>query len=270
MEEGRFDGYEQGKADARRSFGSARPKNCERRAAESQRDAGAARVTRRPRRPNVCRWHSHAGPCAARSARSSIRWPAAPRAKRPRRHPARRRRTIPRLAVHRLRPSFDAASASTLRGRVRRYRRGAAVSPPATTEGISSRRVRPPGRLRWIAVPLCLSGQLVAVLYAEVQSKRQKEYGRGARVLARHAARCLEAVTALSAARLLTDSRDLALAGGSARNGDNGRPTKTRPPFATPGCSSPKSACITNRRLSRAGGNATSRPASAARLHARE
>jgi hypothetical protein len=72
---------------------------------------------------------------------------------------------------------------------------------------------------RGFAIPIVLAGETVAVLYAEIeQGKREKEEGErhddeGKRdaleILARHAARCLEAVTAFKTIRLLTERPDL-------------------------------------------------------------
>lgn len=94
-----------------------------------------------------------------------------------------------------------------------------------------------------VAVPLVLGGEAVAVLYGEV--KRQKVEGqreadedrRGAddarsepadgrseralEILARHASRCLESVTAFKAARLMTERPDLAPILASGRGADN-------------------------------------------------
>jgi hypothetical protein len=64
----------------------------------------------------------------------------------------------------------------------------------------------PPGR-ESVAVPLALSGQVVAVLYADQGSEPEPAAMRPEtiEVLARHAARCLEALTAFKAARALMD-----------------------------------------------------------------
>ncbi len=69
-----------------------------------------------------------------------------------------------------------------------------------------------------IAIPLVLSGQTVAVLYAELEKAKGKgQKAEGAlEALARHTARCLEAVTAFNTIRLLTERPDVAVGLGSA------------------------------------------------------
>jgi hypothetical protein len=78
-----------------------------------------------------------------------------------------------------------------------------------------------------VAIPIVLSGQTVAVLYGEIEEgKREKEEGRriALEILARHAARCLEAVTAFKTIRVLTERPDLtprfASGGAIARDGE--------------------------------------------------
>jgi hypothetical protein len=67
----------------------------------------------------------------------------------------------------------------------------------------------PPGRTS-VAVPIALSGQVVAVLYADQGSEPDPAAMRPEtiEVLARHAARCLEALTAFKAARALMERSD--------------------------------------------------------------
>jgi hypothetical protein len=227
MEEGRFDGYEQGKADALSQVREQQAEELERRAAESQRDAGAARsrataaaerladgIRTLDRARSLSEILDTLASCAAREAdRVGILLAADGRF-----------RGWRFIGFER---SFDAASdidiSAEESGVIDEALRSAS---PVTTEG----HVKPPSFAALpsdcdgIAVPLFLSGQPVGAVYAEVQ--RQKAEGKSTEealeILARHAARCLEAVTALSAARLLTDARDLALDGGAARNGGDG------------------------------------------------
>ena len=67
-----------------------------------------------------------------------------------------------------------------------------------------------------LAVPVPMSGQVVAVLYADEgpSNASDRELGVGwpaaLEVMARHAARCLEAITAFRAAQVLTERLDVA------------------------------------------------------------
>lgn len=62
-----------------------------------------------------------------------------------------------------------------------------------------------------VAVPLCLAGHVVAVVYAdegavdEGEVEGDIEWGASLEVIARHAARCLETITALETARFVAD-----------------------------------------------------------------
>jgi hypothetical protein len=227
MEEGRFEGYEQGKADALSQHRDQQADELERRAAESQRDAGAARlrataeaerladgIRTLDRARSLSEILDTLASCAAREAdRVGILLAAGGRF-----------RGWRFIGFDR---SFDGGHDINISaeesGVIDEALRSAS---PATTEG----HVKPPSFTALpsdcdgIAVPLFLTGQPVGAVYAEVQ--RQKAEGKSTEealeILARHAARCLEAVTALSAARLLTDSSDLALDGGSSRNGGDG------------------------------------------------
>jgi hypothetical protein len=68
-----------------------------------------------------------------------------------------------------------------------------------------------------LAVPLALAGQTVAVLYASASRSPGPQFPgpHAIELLARHAAKCLESVTAFKTARALTDRADAAQPGGS-------------------------------------------------------
>jgi hypothetical protein len=72
----------------------------------------------------------------------------------------------------------------------------------------------PPGR-EVLAVPIPMSGQVVAVLYGDQGSadlsdvERRVAWPAALEVMARHAARCLEAITAFRAAQVLTERPDV-------------------------------------------------------------
>jgi flagellar biosynthesis/type III secretory pathway protein FliH len=76
----------------------------------------------------------------------------------------------------------------------------------------------PPGR-EVLAVPVPMSGEVVAVLYADQgpaevsDAELRVAWPSTLEVMARHAARCLEAVTAFRAAQVLTERPDAALSG---------------------------------------------------------
>ena len=85
----------------------------------------------------------------------------------------------------------------------------------------------PEGRQR-VAVPIPMSGQVVAVLYADQGAQDDPErvtataWAAMLDVMARHAARCLEALTAFKAARVLTDHPDVAAAAAAGASGAEG------------------------------------------------
>jgi hypothetical protein len=76
----------------------------------------------------------------------------------------------------------------------------------------------PPGR-EVLAVPVPMSGQVVAVLYADQgpaevsDAELRVAWPAMLEVMARHAARCLEAITAFRAAQVLTERPDVSLSG---------------------------------------------------------
>jgi hypothetical protein len=77
---------------------------------------------------------------------------------------------------------------------------GGAASAPAFAE-------LPPGR-ELVAVPVQMSGQVVAVLYADQGASHDPQnlaWPMTLEVMARHAARCLESITAFRAAQVLTE-----------------------------------------------------------------
>ncbi len=96
-----------------------------------------------------------------------------------------------------------------------------AVRTGSTISGDSAARATapafarlPPGR-EMLAVPLPMSGQVVAVLYADqgidepADADLRVTWPATLEVMARHAARCLEAVTAFRAAQVLTERPDV-------------------------------------------------------------
>jgi hypothetical protein len=82
----------------------------------------------------------------------------------------------------------------------------------------------PPGR-EVLAVPVPMSGQVVAVLYADQgpaevsDAELRVAWPATLEVMARHAARCLEAITAFRAAQVLTERPDVTLPGSAADPG---------------------------------------------------
>jgi GAF domain-containing protein len=95
-------------------------------------------------------------------------------------------------------------------------RTGSAVSTDDASGRLSSPpfAVLPPGR-ESLAVPVMMSGEVVAVLYADQGSGDTPQSGAAPtwpdaiEVMARHAARCLEALTALKAVRVLSERPEL-------------------------------------------------------------
>jgi hypothetical protein len=85
------------------------------------------------------------------------------------------------------------------------------VVDDAVTSGRASRRGA------FVAVPLLMAGQAVAVLRARLEGEGADDRHATLEVLTRHAARCLEVVTAFRAARFLSRSPGAT----SARNGDD-------------------------------------------------
>ncbi len=97
-------------------------------------------------------------------------------------------------------------------------RTGMAVSADiATTASVPSFAALPPGR-EVLAVPVPMNGQVVAVLYADQGPRDEGENDQRVgwpstiEVMARHAARCLEAITASRAAQVLTERPHVASA----------------------------------------------------------
>src|SRR2546422_695533 len=85
------------------------------------------------------------------------------------------------------------------------------AGPPATGRGLTAAPFNlPGGRERW-AVPFRRGGRVVAVLYADQgpaddpQRNATMAWPATVEVMGRHAARCLEALTAFKAARVLTE-----------------------------------------------------------------
>jgi hypothetical protein len=75
-----------------------------------------------------------------------------------------------------------------------------------------------------LAVPITLAGEVVAVLYGDDQGAKRggsKSWPEALEILARHAARCLEALTAVKAARALTGGSQAPRANGSAPDGED-------------------------------------------------
>ena len=85
------------------------------------------------------------------------------------------------------------------------------VSATARARSVPSFAELPPGR-ELLAVPVQMSGQVVAVLYADqgtTQSAGNLLWPMSLELMARHAARCLEAITAYRAAQVLTERPEL-------------------------------------------------------------
>jgi hypothetical protein len=230
IEEGRFEGYEQGKADA---LAEAREQHLEqqraieeRAAADREQAEAAARTgdgAASDRLADAIRTLDRArslseildtlASCAAREAA---------------------RAAVLVVARDRLRgwrfigfePSFDDAKQIDLSSEQSGVVGEAARSgqPARAGEGIQLPSFAAHTESDAIAIPLVLSGETVAVLYAEVEKvagKRQKAEG-ALEIVARHAARCLEVVTAFNTIRLLTAQPEVAAGFGSAAgtNGD--------------------------------------------------
>ncbi len=127
-------------------------------------------------------------------------------------------------------PAFETASETTLSLRDAGLIGDAVGAGVAVSSDTSGRRAAPPfaqlpdGR-EALAVPIPMDGQIVSVLYADqgsadTGSRPSAITWRSAlEVMARHAARCLEAVTAFRTARVLTERPDVAPA---ASNGARG------------------------------------------------
>jgi hypothetical protein len=239
IEEGRFEGYEQGKADA---LAEAREQSLEqqrvaeeRAAADRQQieaathagDAGASdRLADAIRTLDRCRSLSEIldtlASCAAREAT---------------------RAAVLVVAADRFRgwrfigfdPSFDDAKRIDLASEEAGVLGEAARSglPARVGNGILLPSFVPHTECEPFAIPLVLSGQTVAVLYAELENekaegpgqkpegKRQQAEG-SLEIIARHAARCLEAITAFNTIRLLTERPNVEAraVSGAAPNGE--------------------------------------------------
>ena len=94
--------------------------------------------------------------------------------------------------------------------------------PASTGEGRQLPSFASHPECKAMALPLVLSGQTVAVLYAECEESEQQRAERTLEIVARHAARCLEAVTAFRTIGLLSGGPDVAAGAGAAgsNNGD--------------------------------------------------
>jgi hypothetical protein len=84
-----------------------------------------------------------------------------------------------------------------------------------------------PGGRELLAVPVQMSGQVVAVLYADQGAEGPSQtlaWPSRLELMARHAARCLEAITAFRAAQVLTERPDVPAgsSGAAAGQGDSG------------------------------------------------
>jgi hypothetical protein len=224
IEEGRFEGYEQGKADA---LAEAREQHLEqqraieeRAAADREQAEAAARTgdgAASDRLADAIRTLDRArslseildtlASCAAReAARAAVLVVASDR--------FRGWRFIG------FEPSFDDAKQIDLSSEQSGVVGEAARSgqPARAGEGIQLPSFAAHTESDAIAIPLVLSGETVAVLYAEVEKvagKRQKAEG-ALEIVARHAARCLEVVTAFNTIRLLTAQPEVAAGFGSA------------------------------------------------------
>jgi hypothetical protein len=78
---------------------------------------------------------------------------------------------------------------------------GDAIRGGGVVFGDGPARLTPSGEGPAAAVPLALAGQTVAALYADAVTNRA-----GLEIIARHAARCLEALVAINAARAIAGS----------------------------------------------------------------
>jgi hypothetical protein len=91
-------------------------------------------------------------------------------------------------------------------------RSGLAVSADsAVTRSVPSFAELPPGR-ELLAVPVQMNGQVIAILYADqgpTESAGNLLWPMSLELMARHAARCLEAITAYRAAQVLTERPEL-------------------------------------------------------------
>jgi len=230
IEEGRFEGYEQGKADALAESREQRLEEqrvAEERAAADRQQIEAAthagdgaasdRLADAIRTLDRCRSLSEIldtlASCAAREAA---------------------RAAVLVIAAERFRgwrfigfdPSFDDAKRIDLTSEQAGVLGEAARTglPTRTGDGIQRPSFVSDTECEPFAIPVVLSGQTVAVLYAELErekaeGKRQKAEG-ALEIIARHAARCLEAVTAFNTIRLLTEPPDGDARAASAGNGD--------------------------------------------------
>ncbi|HEY2905556.1 MAG TPA: hypothetical protein VGJ29_06620 [Vicinamibacterales bacterium] len=221
IEEGRFEGYEQGKADAsaeaarRVEERAAADAAADQEQAEAATHAGDAAASDRladairalDRARSLSEILDTLASCAAREAdRAAVLVAAADR--------FRGWRFIG------FDPSFDDAKRIDLSSEQSGVVGEAARSglPARVGEGIQPPSFAASVECESTAIPLVLSGQTVAVLYGEFEKekgKRQKAEGI-LEIIARHAARCLEAVTAFNTIRLLTERSGVAAGLGSA------------------------------------------------------
>ena len=113
-------------------------------------------------------------------------------------------------------PTFDRASAIEARlaagGIIEEaVRTQAAVSKGSAAPGAAPRLTEVPEGSEMLAVPVTVGGQVVAALYADSDVGKDRESPSAAwrpalEMMARHAARCLESITAIRTAQLLTDA----------------------------------------------------------------
>jgi hypothetical protein len=87
----------------------------------------------------------------------------------------------------------------------------AAVSKASSVAGAAPRLAEVPDGCEMLAIPIAVGGRVVAALYADQHSAAKEESPRFAwrpalEMMARHAARCLEGITAIRTAQLLTDA----------------------------------------------------------------
>ena len=115
-------------------------------------------------------------------------------------------------------PAFDRASEIAARladgGLIEEaVRTQAAVSKSSAVPGAAPRLAEVPDGCEMLAIPVIVGDRVVAALYAEVGKAGQspRNSARPAlEMMARHAARCLEGITAIRTAQLLTDARSRA------------------------------------------------------------
>ena len=115
-------------------------------------------------------------------------------------------------------PTFDRASAIEARlaagGIIEEaVRTQAAVSKGSAAPGAAPRLAEVPDGSEMLAVPVTVGGQVVAALYADADADAGKNgqspsasWRPALEMMARHAARCLESITAIRTAQLLTDA----------------------------------------------------------------